>query len=91
MQGHSTVFCRIDLEAVLAQNLHCDLTVQLVILDQQNLLALEILALVGEQFFLLPGHLLAEGGHQRLAQVGHEHRLRAERRNTGGSGLHLNI
>ena len=91
MQGHSAVFSRIDPEAVLAQNLYRNLTVQLVILYQQNVFALEILALIGQQFFLLPGHLLAKGGHQRLAQVGHEHRLRAERRNTGGSGLHLNI
>ena len=75
MQGHSAVFSRIDPEAVLAQNLYRNLTVQLVILYQQNVFALEILALIGQQFFLLPGHLLAKGGHQRLAQVGHEHRL----------------
>ena len=88
--GDGAVLGGIDLKAVGVQNLHGDLAVQLVILGKQDVLARKVGGFLG-QYALLLLRLLPDGGHQGVAQVRQEHRLGAERRDTGGLCLGLNV
>ena len=64
---HSTVFSRIDKEAVLPQDLLCDLTVQLIVLYQQDLFALEVGVLFRQKPLRRIRLLLTKGAHQSRA------------------------
>ncbi len=88
---HCTVFCRIDPEAVLAQNFLCDLAVQLVVLYQQDVSVLEVGVLFRQKLLRRICQLLAEGAHQSLAQVRQEHRLGTEGGHTGGLCFYFNV
>ena len=60
---HGTVFRRIDPEAVLAQDLLRDLTVQLVVLYQQDVPALEVGALFRQKLLRRIRLCLADGAY----------------------------
>ena len=67
---YGTVVSRIDPEAILPSNFLRDLAVQLVVLHQQDLPALEVGIFLGQKLLCRVHLLLAEGAHQGLAQVG---------------------
>ena len=67
------------MEALLAQNLQCNLPVQRVVLNQQQAFAMTIKRIMPvEKEICTFRLLLTDGCHQRVSQVGHEHGLGAE-------------
>ena len=85
------VFGGIDQKTVLMQDLHRDLAVELVVLDQQHVPSAEVRLRFGQDVRLSRRRRMAGGGQQSVAQVGQEHRLGAEGRHARRLRLRLDI
>ena len=92
LHRYRAVSRRVEPEAILPQNLQSDLSVQFIVLHQQQPFIPETSCLRGSGEHSVVLHLLlSDGGQKCLTQVGHKHGLRAKRGHASASRLLLNI